>query len=453
MDYQNLLDGHKKIFESQKTKSYNFRLNQLIKLKEAIISNEKHIQEALYKDLGKSFEESYLTEISVVLSDLNYTIKNLKKWLRVKRVSTPLMLIPAKSKIVAEPYGTVLIISPWNYPFQLTINPLIGAIAAGNTVILKPSPLSYHTTTIIKKLIEENFDNNYISCIEGDIDVANKLLDLKTDYIFFTGSTNAGKMIMEKASRHLIPVTLELGGKSPVILDETFDVNLAAKRIAFGKLINAGQTCIAPDYLLIKEELIDNFITSYFNHVKDFYSLTPLDNKNYPKIISSKHLQRQKALIEPHHQVFGGKYNDEKIEPTILLNVDLNDKVMQEEIFGPILPIILYKSLDEAIKIINSKDKPLALYHFSNDKKLIKKVIEETSFGGATINDTLMHFANHNLPFGGVGMSGMGSYHGRLTFDTFSHYKPILFRGKIDLKLRYQPITRSSMKIIKKFMK
>lgn len=453
MDYQILLDEHKKLFETQKTKSYDFRLKQLIKLKEAIISNELKIQEALFKDLGKSYEESFLTEISVVLSDLDYTIKQLKKWMKPRRVKTPLMLFPAKSKIIKEPYGTVLIISPWNYPFQLTINPLIGAIAAGNTTILKPSPLSIHTTQIMKEIITKHFDDNYISCIEGDIDVANKLLDLKTDYIFFTGSSEAGKKIMEKASKHLIPVTLELGGKSPVILDETFDVNLAAKRIAFGKLINAGQTCIAPDYLLIKEDLVDEFIKNYLKHIKDFYTSSPLENEKYPNIISTKHLERQKSLIESHHQVFGGKFNDKKIEPTLLLNVELDDKIMQEEIFGPILPIIPFKSLDEAIKIIKSKDKPLALYHFSNDKKSIKKVIEEVSFGGATINDTLMHFANHNLPFGGVGMSGIGAYHGKLSFETFSHDKPVLFRGKIDLKLRYQPISEKSMKIIRKFTK
>lgn len=453
MKYQSLIDSQKKYYQTQITKSYQFRIEQLKKLRKLIKDNEAYILEALYKDLGKSNEESILTEVSVVLSDLDYTIKNLKRWMKTKTVKTPLVLFPAKSKIVKEPFGTVLILSPWNYPFQLAMNPLIGSIAGGNTTVIKPSPLSKNTSLLIKDLLHKIFSDDYVSVIEGGIEEANLLLDLKFDYIFFTGSTTVGKIIMEKASKNLTPVTLELGGKSPVIIDETYDIDLAAKRVAFGKLINAGQTCIAPDYILIKNDLIKAFTESYFKYVEAFYGLNPIDADNYPRLITKKHLERQISFIEPHHQVLGGKYNETKLSPTILLNVKIEDQVMKEEIFGPILPIITYQNLDEAINFIQKHEKPLALYHFTNDRKSMNIVVSKLSFGGATINDTLMHFVNHNLPFGGVGYSGMGAYHGKLTFDTFTHEKPVLYRGKLDLPFRYQPVNKKTLKLLRKFTK
>ncbi|VEU82151.1 aldehyde dehydrogenase family protein [Acholeplasma hippikon] len=453
MKFDVLFTSHKKFYQTKITKSYQFRIERLRKLQTTIKKYEPKILEALALDLGKSHEESILTEVSVVLSDLNHTIKNLRRWMKSKKVKTPLVLFPGKSKIVKEPYGTVLILSPWNYPFQLAMNPLIGAIAGGNTVVLKPSPLSEHTSLVIKEIIDEIFSSDFVSCVLGGIEEANQLLDLKFDYIFFTGSTNVGKHVMEKASKNLTPVTLELGGKSPVYIDETFDLDLAAKRIVFGKLINAGQTCIAPDYLFIKEGLEETFIKHAMKHVEAFYTANPIEANNYPKLITERHLKRQLALIEPHHVVYGGKSNKEKLEPTFLLNVKKEDQVMQEEIFGPILPIMIYQELDEVISYILEHDKPLAFYVFSNNKNAVKKLMHTISFGGATVNDTLMHFVNQNLPFGGVGGSGMGAYHGKYSFDTFTHQKPILTRGKLDLPFRYQPVNKRTLKILRKFTK
>jgi len=453
MDYQTLLDKQKAFYNTHKTKDIKFRLDALKRLYQAIVRNEHHIKEALRKDLGKSHEESFVTEIGVVLSDLSYAIKHLKQWAKPKRVKTPLMLFKGVSYRYFEPYGVTLILSPWNYPFQLCINPLVGALAAGNTAILKPSSSSPHVSQVIHDLIKEAFEDEYVSTVLGSSKEADALLYLPTDYIFFTGSIQVGKHVMEVASQNLIPVTLELGGKSPCIVDETVDLKVTAKRIAFGKLINAGQTCIAPDYLLIKKSLKNEFVTYYKEAVTSFYGENPLVSPHYPKIINEKHVERLKGLMEGETIVLGGKSDGERIEPTLLDNITFNSKVMQEEIFGPILPMITYESIEEVLNLFQGMHKPLAFYLFTNNKKIQKKVLNEAAFGGATINDTLMHFVNHHLGFGGVGYSGFGAYHGKKSFETFSHEKAVIKRGWFELPFRYHPLTPKKEKLLKKFLK
>lgn len=453
MNYQTLLEQQKAFYNTHKTKDIKFRLDALKRLYQAIVRHEVQIKEALNLDLGKSYEESYVTEIGVVLSDLSYAIKHLKSWAKPKKVKTPLMLFRGSSYRYFEPYGVTLILSPWNYPFQLCINPLVGAIAAGNTAILKPSSSSPHVAKIIYDMIKEAFDDEYVFTVLGSSKEADELLYLPTDYIFFTGSITVGKHVMEVASQNLIPLTLELGGKSPCIVDETVDIKIAAKRIAFGKLINAGQTCIAPDYLLIKESQKEDFIKYYQEAVTSFYGENPLKSSNYPKIINERHVERLKGLIEGEDIVLGGKTDGVRIEPTLLNNITFKSKVMQEEIFGPILPMITYNSIDEILTLFQGMHKPLAFYLFTNDKKIQKKVLNEASFGGATVNDTLMHFVNHHLGFGGVGYSGFGAYHGRKSFETFSHEKAVIKRGWFELPFRYHPITTKKEKLLKKFLK
>lgn len=453
--YSNIVNNQKDFFKGGLTKNYNFRINALKKLKESIIKYEEDISKSLLLDLGKSSNESYLTEIGMVLSELNFHIKKLKNMMKIKKVKTPLFLFPAKSYIYPEPYGSVLIISPWNYPFLLSINPLIGAISAGNTVIIKPSEYSINTSNLLEQIIKETFDDSYITVVQGAVEETDQLLKQKFDYIFFTGSPKVGKIIMAKASKNLTPVTLELGGKSPAVITKDANLKLSTKRIAFGKTVNAGQTCIAPDYLLIEESLADDFIVEYKNNINEFYNSDPLNNNNYPKIINNDHFERLLDLIKDENVIYGGNYNkDNKIEPTLILIDNKSTKLMQEEIFGPILPIITFKEMDEVYTYINNKEKPLAAYIFTNNKKIQKNFVENISAGGIVINDTIMHFANNKLPFGGVGNSGMGKYHGKESFKTFSHYKSILNRKTwLDLKIRYQPISNNDMKVIKKFLK
>ncbi len=451
MSYKDVFNKQRNYFNTNVTKEVSFRINVLNSLKEVIINNEELIYQALKEDLNKSSFESFITEIGFIIKEINYFIKNLKKLSKPKKVKTPLLLFPAKSYLYKEPYGTVLILSPWNYPFQLSIMPLVGAIASGNTVVLKPSPYAPKTSELIKNLINNNFKEELLYVITGADEEADLLLDYPFDYIFFTGSTRVGKHVMEKASKHLTPVTLELGGKSPAIIGDYKDIELAAKRIAYGKLINAGQTCIAPDYLLIKEENKADFIKYFFEYVKEFYD-EPLTNFNYPKIINKRHYDRLISYLK-EGRVFGGEGNGIKIAPTIITEIDFNSKIMQEEIFGPILPIITYNDLSEVITILKTKEKPLSLYIFSDNKKLINKVVNELSFGGGTVNDTLMHFANSHLGFGGVGLSGMNKYHGKMSFLTFTHQKAVVKRGKLDLSLRYLPGNEKKAKLTRKFLK
>lgn len=429
---------------------YKTRLNYLLKLKEVILKYEKDIKEALYLDLGKSSQESYITEIGIVLSEITLFTKKLKKWIKRKKVKSTLTVFPSKSYLYPEPYGKVLVMGPWNYPFQLMLMPLIGAISAGNTVVLKPSEFAVNTEKILFKLIEEVFPANIVSIVSGDAKVSEKLLDEKFDYIFFTGSEVVGKIVMEKASKNLTPVTLELGGKSPVIVIDTNNLKLAAKRIAFGKLVNAGQTCIAPDFLLIEERYKDEFIKYYKEYVNEFYG-NPLYSNDYPKIINNKHFNRLTSLMENTEILYGGSTLNEKIEPTILI-ADKKSRIMKEEIFGPILPLVAIKDIMEIKEYII--DKPLATYLFTDNKDIKDYVIRNISTGGITINDTLMHFSNHHLGFGGVGLSGIGKYHGKYSFDTFTHYKPVLIKSKhFDIKTKYLPSNSKKENLIKKLIK
>lgn len=453
MAYETLVQKQKEYFNSGVTRSYNFRVTQLKKLQSAIRTYEKSIAEALYLDLGKSSEEAFTTEIGIVLNELTYTIKNLRKWMKPIRVKTPLMLFPAKSYKYQEPFGVVLVLSPWNYPFQLCLAPLVGALAAGNTVIAKPSSSAPHVATVIKEMLKNTFPEEYVQAVLGSAKEADALLYEKVDYIFFTGSIEVGKHVMEVASQNLTPLTLELGGKSPCIVDETGDIALIAKRVAFGKLINAGQTCIAPDFLLIKEEVKEAFITHFKLAVKSFYGDDPLTNEAYPKIINERHLTRIKGLFAGENVVFGGESSETKIAPTLVDNITFSSKIMQEEIFGPVLPILTYTSIEEVLMKFKTLHKPLALYLFSRDKKTVAKVINDASFGGATINDTIMHFVNHNVSFGGVGYSGFGAYHGVKSFTTFSHEKAVVKRGKFDLPYRYHPLTKQKAKMLRYFLK
>ena len=448
------IEKQKLYFAEGITKELDFRLEKLKILRKAIIDNEKEILEALKKDLNKAHFESYATEIGFVLEELKYTIKNLPKWTKRKKVKTPITHFSSRSYIYSEPYGITLIMSPWNYPFQLNIAPLIGSIAAGNCAIIKPSEDSLYTSEVIEKIIGENFDKEYITVIKGGKEVNQSLLKEKFDYIFFTGSIQVGKIIMEAASKNLTPVTLELGGKSPCIVDETADIDLAAKRIIWGKFVNAGQSCVAPDYVMVENTMKEELISKMKDYIKEFYGNNPCMSLNYPKIINSKHFNRLINLIEGEEIIIGGDYDDEinKISPTILDNVSWDSPVMQEEIFGPILPILEFEDLNELLAVVNKKPKPLSLYFFSNDKNRQKEIIKNISFGGGCINDSLVHLATPHMPFGGVGDSGMGEYHGKWSFDTFSHKKSILKKSNLfDIPLRYPPF-KNNLKLLKKLM-
>ena len=449
-----IIENQKTFFKTDQTKSIYFRIKALESLRKTIIEYEHDIIKALHYDLNKAPFETYMTEIGVTLLEIKHTIKHLRKWMKPKKVRTPLTLFKAKSKIIYEPYGQVLVIAPWNYPFQLVFAPLIGAIAAGNCVVIKPSEFSSETAKIIEKICEKAFQKEHVTTVLGGIETSEALLEHRFDYIFFTGSTTVGQIIMEKASKHLTPVTLELGGKSPVIISENSNIDLAAKRVAFGKIINAGQTCIAPDYVFIHKNVKHLFLESYKTYIEQFVTKDPLSYDEYPKIISDKHYKRLVALYDKEEVLLGGAHKNQKVEPTVVHSKDFSSKIMQEEIFGPILPLIEYEDLDQVIKELKNHEKPLALYIFSNEKAEVKKIEQSLSFGGMTINDTIMHVAHPNLPFGGVGQSGIGQYHGIYSFLTFSHQKAVLNRSiLIDLNFRYHPYTEKKKRILKMFLK
>lgn len=451
----NILAKQKEFFKSGETLSIDFRLKQLKKLKQTIKAKEDSIAQAIYKDLGKSKTEAYMCEIGLALSEISYFEKNLKKFAKDKIVPTPLTNFHSKSIIKSLPYGNVLIISPWNYPFLLSIEPLVDAIAAGNTVILKPSAYSPHTSAIVKEIIDETFDENYVKVVTGGREENKALLNMQFDFIFFTGSQNVGREVLKAASENLIPTALELGGKSPCIVDESANISLSAKRIVFGKFLNCGQTCVAPDYIYCHKNVKEKLISEIRKQITLQFGKNPLENQNYGKIINEKHFNRLIGLIEDK-AIIGGQYSQAslKIEPTILSNITWNDKVMQEEIFGPILPILEYENIDEIINIIEDKPHPLAFYIFSNNKENIKKITATCRYGGGCINDVVVHLATPEMPFGGVGASGMGSYHGKFGFDTFSHKKSILDKKTwFDLPLRYQPYSSFILKLLKIFLK
>ncbi len=432
------------------------RKGALAKLKNSIIKNSELITNALQEDLGKSATEGFLAEVSLTLSEISHMQKNLKNYMKDRTVKTGLANFVAHSFIKKSPYGTVLIISPWNYPFLLAIEPLVDAIAAGNTVVLKPSAYSPSTSKIIKKIISETFDEREVAVIEGGREENACLLEQKFDYIFFTGSKAVGQKVLEAASKHITPVTLELGGKSPCIVEKTANIALSAKRIVFGKFLNCGQTCVAPDYIfcdkLVKEKLIEELK----KQIKLQFGENPIQNKDYGKIINKKHFSRLLGLVDFEKVAHGGRFDENvlKIEPTIMDNVTCEDKIMQEEIFGPILPILTYDTIDDTILKINSGEKPLAFYIFSENKALINKILTECQFGGGCVNDVIMHLVSSDMPFGGVGESGMGMYHGKYGFDTFSHKKSIVDKKTfIDLNLRYQPYTKLKTFFLKMFLK
>ncbi len=441
-EIQALLENQRKFYKSGITISVDFRIEQLKKLYSAVKKYETETSEALKTDLGKSHYEGFMCEIGLVLAEIRYMIKHTKKFAKGKSARTPLSQFHSHSFKQPVPYGNILIMSPWNYPFLLTIDPLVDAISAGNTAIVKPSAYSPATSAIIKRIIEECFSPEYVAVVTGGRAENSALLDQKFDFVFFTGSQAVGKEVLKHTAKHLTPAVLELGGKSPCIVDCTANIKLSARRIVFGKFLNCGQTCVAPDYILCDKSVKEILVSEIVREIKKQYGENPLENEDYGKIINEKHFTRLCGLIDKTKVVIGGETNPEtcQISPTVMDNVSFDDAVMGEEIFGPIMPIIDYDYFDTVIDELKDKDKPLALYLFSNDKKHIKRVTEELSYGGGCINDVIIHLATSNMGFGGVGESGMGSYHGKDGFDTFSHYKSIVDKKSwIDLPMRYQP--------------
>jgi aldehyde dehydrogenase (NAD+) len=453
-EFSELLKRQRDFFQTGKTKDVTYRIEALTSLGDMIRSHETDIMAALKKDLNKSDFDSYISEMGILLEEVRFTLKNIRDWTQPRKVKTAMTQIGSKSYIYSEPYGIALIISPWNYPLQLAIAPLIGAIAAGNCAVLKPSELTPETSKLMADLINKTFPEEYVSVVQGDSDTTQLLLKEKFDYIFFTGSVSVGKVIMEAAAKHLTPVTLELGGKSPCIVHHDANLKLAAKRIAWGKFINAGQTCVAPDYLYVHKDIKEEFIKIFKNTISELYE-DIVKNGEFTRIVSERHFNRVTSLLTSGEILHGGNYSKDSltIEPTVLGGVTWNDPVMQEEIFGPVLPILEYENEATMIQKINEHPKPLALYIFSESKEYQDNILDSVSFGGGCINDTVMHLSSPYLPFGGVGESGIGAYHGRGSFDVFSHQKSILKQTTtFDLPFRY-PNRKDALKQIKRFIK
>ena len=449
--------SQREFFKDGATLDIRFRKEALKRLYGYIRDNEEKIKAALHSDLGKSGDESYMCEIGMALSEISHMIKNVAKYSKRRGVKTPLAQFPSKSYVLPSPYGVTLIMSPWNYPFLLSIDPLATSIAAGNTVILKPSAYSPATSELLKELVGECFSPEHIAVITGGRDENRALLEEKFDMIFFTGSAAVGREVLRHAAENLTPCVLELGGKSPCIVDKSANIPLAAKRIVFGKLLNCGQTCVAPDYILCEESVKDKLAKAIIEEIKAQYTTDPISNEAYGKIVNKKHFDRLLGLIDREKTLHGGGYNEEKlkIEPTVMVDVELSDPVMCEEIFGPIIPILTWKNPDEFKAVIDGFGEPLALYIFSEDRKMIDNVTRSVKFGGGCINDTIIHLATSEMGFGGVGESGMGAYHGKRGFDSFSHLKSIVKKSsKVDLKMRYQPYdSEFSKKLIRHFLK
>ncbi|HEU5053958.1 MAG TPA: aldehyde dehydrogenase [Hanamia sp.] len=442
----------KDFFESAITKNINFRIEQLKKLKAGLKKFEKEIEQALWLDLHKSKEEVFLTETSILFQEIDLHLKNLKSWSRPQKVATPLFLKPSSSKIIFEPLGVALIIAPWNYPMQLLFDPLIGAISAGCCAILKPSELAPNASALAQEIVNEVFDQNYISVIQGNQKVGEELLSQRFDVIFFTGSCKVGKIVMQKAAENLTPVILELGGKSPCMVDESADIDIAAKRIAWGKAMNAGQTCIAPDYILAHEKIKEQLLQKLADSFNNFFGKSVRQSAYYGRIVNDKAFDRLQNLLQAEEIYWGGKTDRESlfISPTILNNVEPTSPIMQEEIFGPLLPVISFNEINEAIECINSKEKPLSLYYFGNEDKA-EEIINKTSSGGVCINDTLLQIGNHDLPFGGVGNSGIGKYHGKASFLAFTNQKSVVTSATwLDIPFKYPPY--KFFKLVKKFL-
>jgi aldehyde dehydrogenase (NAD+) len=453
IDIETLLPEQRRFFATGQTRDLQFRLTQLSKLQTAIIANQDQIVAAVQADLGRAPFEAYF-EIAV-LKDIQLAIKQLKNWTKPRKMPAVIEVFPAKAWIEPQPLGVALIIGAWNYPFDLIISPLVGAIAAGNCAILKPSEHSPHTATVIADLIRSIFDPSYVAVIIGDAQVGQRLLQSKFDHIFFTGSTNVGKMVMAAAAQYLTSVTLEMGGKSPCIVDRSARLDIAAKRIAWGKFINAGQTCLAPDYLLVDRRIKSEFMACLITAIQELYGEDPAKNPDFGRIVNQQQFDRLTSLLTSGKVVLGGQSNapERYLAPTVLDEVGWDDLVMAEEIFGPILPVLTYDQLDEVIREIVDRPKPLALYIFAQDESVQSQILAATSSGSVCINDTVMQWTIPNLPFGGVGDSGIGSYHGKASFDTFSHYRGVLKRSMfLDLKWRYAPYTSAGLRQIKKIV-
>lgn len=451
-----IVEAQRTWFHTGATLDVNVRLDALRRLKAEIMKNETRIAQAIQADLGKSAFESYMCETGLVTSEISYMLSHTRRFAREKTVRTPLPQFASRSFVKPSPYGVALVMSPWNYPFLLSMDPLVDAIAAGNTVVLKPSAYSPHTSRMIAEILSAVFPPEYVTVIEGGREENQALLDEKFDTIFFTGSKNVGRTVLEKAARHLTPVTLELGGKSPCIVDQTANLKLAAKRIVWGKYLNCGQTCVAPDYILCASSVKDELVRLLKQEIRVQFGENPLNNPDYGKIINHKHFDRLCSLIDDEKLAHGGRICLERlqIEPTILDNVEFTDDVMQDEIFGPLLPVLSFESLDEAIEAVNARPHPLALYHFSSDKSVIREVHSRCAFGGGCVNDTIIHLATSNMGFGGTGESGMGAYHGRVGFDTFSHNKSIVDKKTwIDLPMRYQPYRKLYDRLLHVFLR
>ena len=454
MDIHEIVESEKHFFRTGVTRGVDFRIDMLKKFRKAIIENDELISAALKADLNKQPFESYMCETGLLLEEINFHIKRLKKWSKTRRVKSGIGQLPGKSYVCPEPYGVVLIMAPWNYPVQLCLMPLVGAISAGNCAVVKPSAYAPESSRVISKLIESAFPTGFVTAVEGGRDANKALLDEPFDYIFFTGSVAVGKTVMEAAAKRLTPVTLELGGKSPIIVDETANLPLAARRIAFGKVLNAGQTCVAPDYLMIEKSVEAPFIEEYKKALADFFP--DGDMSGMVRIINDKHFERVCNILDNSGNVVIGGARDAEtrfIEPAVLTDVPIGSPAMQQEIFGPVLPVLPYEKLDDCIDFIRSRPKPLALYIFSENKMNQEKVLNSCSFGGGCINDTVIHLASSHMSFGGVGESGMGSYHGKKSFDTFTHYRSVLKQGKLDVKLRYFPYKSGKEKITRMILK
>jgi aldehyde dehydrogenase (NAD+) len=449
-----LISQQKKYFNSNTTKPVTFRIEQLKKLRSVLKSYEPELTDAIFKDFQKGGFNTFLTEFSGLYNDLDTAIKKLRKWAGIKRVGTNMLNFPARSYIIPEPLGVSLIIGAWNYPVNLTLVPAIGAIAAGNTVVLKPSELTAHTSAVLSKMIKSNFDPSFFTLVEGGVEETTELLAQPFDKIFFTGSISVGRIVYQAAAKNLVPVTLELGGKSPLIVAPEANLKIGPKRLVWGKFLNAGQSCIAPDYVLVHKSIEKNFLEALKKEIE--LAQFSLENQNYAQIISEKHFDRLINLIEPEKVFVGGDYDRSKrlLMPTVLTNISGDDKVMEDEIFGPILPVLTYDDIDSAISFIKSRPKPLSLYLFSESSRLREKVLNEISFGGGTVNDVLMHFSNGELPFGGVGNSGMGNYHGEAGFKSFSHYKSVIQKPTwFELPFKYFPFKNWKFSIIKQVVR
>lgn len=451
MKIQEIYSKQQDFFNSNQTKDIDFRITQLRKFKKVLKENEDILYQAIYDDFGKSAFETYISEIALLYHEIDLVVKKVKKWNKKKSVSTNLAHFPARSYIIPEPLGVTLVIGAWNYPYFLSFVPVVSALSAGNTVVLKPSELVSKTSKVIAELINNNFSSDYFCVIEGGVETTTEILEYKFDKIFFTGSTIVGKIIYQAAAKHLTPVTLELGGKSPTFVLADADLKMSAKRIVWSKFLNAGQTCVASDYILVDKKIEKAFLEALKNEIETYYSQSEV-TENYVKIINEKTVDRLVDLIDKDKIYVGGNVNREQrfISPTILQGVSFDDEVMKEEIFGPILPVIPFTNLDEAIQQVKNNPKPLACYIFTKDQKKITKLLAEISFGGGCINDSLIHLSNTNLPFGGVGLSGFGSYHGKSGFDTFSHFKSIMHKTFLyEATLKYYPYSNLKKRLVK----